>query len=226
NPDQIALCILGGTPVLRNRRCLAEEILVLTLASTGSYAWRMIQGIIPPHSPVSEQLCINGILYYLAFIGTNLNESAVMSFDVRSEKLHLIEEPCTFRGFSKLTNYEGKLALIFFEKKISGIIGLWVLENASNKEWSKKTFVLPNLVASTTDPHFHRFQNFSTTDADNGEIIFTPTYMHSSLPSVVYYDMKKDSMRTFEIQGKKTEQCVRFLADSVSSAQIENLMFL
>ncbi|XP_019089463.1 PREDICTED: putative F-box protein At4g38870 [Camelina sativa] len=222
------LCIVRRMPMLRNRRGLAEEIMVLTLESNGSSAWRMIQGIVPPHSPLSEQLCLNGVLYYQAFTGTKLNECAIMSFDVRSEKIDLIKGPCSkFRSFSKLTTYEGKLAVIFFEKKISGIIGLWVLEDASKEDWSKKTFALPKLVASKTNPiSDHRFCEFRTTDADTGEIIFTPTFLHSSVPSVLYYDLKKNSMRTFEVEGRRTEQYIRCHSDSVSSAQVENLMFL
>ncbi|XP_019087260.1 PREDICTED: putative F-box protein At4g38870 [Camelina sativa] len=221
------LCIVRRMPMLRNRRGLAGEIMVLTLESSGSSAWRMFQGTIPPHSPLSEQLCINGVLYYQAFTGTKLNECAIMSFDVRSEKIDLIKGPCSnFRSFSKLTTYEGKLAVIFFEKKISGIIGLWVLEDASKEDWSKKTFALPKLVASKTNPISDRFYEFRTTDADTGEIIFTPTLLHSSVPSVLYYDLKKDSMRTFEVEGRRTEQYIRCHSDSVSSAQVENLMFL
>lgn len=64
-----------------------------------------------------------------------------MSFDVRSEKLALIKGPCTFPTFSKLTSYEEKLAVIFYKKKISGIIALWVLQDPCKEEWSKKTFV-------------------------------------------------------------------------------------
>lgn len=223
NNDYKVLCITRGMPKLRNRRGLAEEIQVLTLGTRDS--WRMIQDIIPPHSPVTEELCINGVLYYQAFIGTKLNKSAIMSFDVRSEKLDLIKGPCNFRSFSKLTNYEGKLAVIFYEKKVSSIIGLWVLEDASKEEWSKKTFVLPNLAASATNSHILRFHKFRTTDADTGEIIFTPTFVHSSLSSAVYCDLKNNRVRNFVKEGT-TEHYIRCHADSVSSTQVENLMFL
>ncbi|CAH8338668.1 unnamed protein product [Eruca vesicaria subsp. sativa] len=150
NNDYKVLCIIRGMHKLSNRRGLAEEILVLTLrSSTHQDSWRTMMNIqdnyiIPHHSPVSDELCINGVLYYQAFTGTKLNESAIMSFDVRSEKLAIIKGPCTFRTFSKLTSYEGKLAVVFFEKKISGIIALWVLQDPSKEEWSKKTFVLPS----------------------------------------------------------------------------------
>lgn len=66
-----------------------------------------------------------------SFYWIKLNASAIMSFDVRSEKLALIKGPCTFPTFSKLTSYEEKLAVIFYKKKISGIIALWVLRDPS-----------------------------------------------------------------------------------------------
>ncbi|KAL1187940.1 putative F-box protein [Cardamine amara subsp. amara] len=214
------VCITKGKPNLSNRRGLAEEIRVLTLGSTQD-SWRMIEGTLPPHYPESEELCIGGVLYYQAFTGTKLNDSAIMSFDVRSEKLELIKGPCTFRSFSKLTKYEGKLAVIFFEKKIMGIIGLWVLEDASKEQWLKKTFAIPPF------RQFFRLQMFRGTDPDTGEIIFTPNYVHASasLSSVVYFDLKKKSVREFEIEGA-TEQYVCCYPDSVSSNQVDNLMFL
>ncbi|VYS65342.1 unnamed protein product [Arabidopsis thaliana] len=218
------VCITRGMPMLRNRRGLAEEIQVLTLGTRDS-SWRMIHDIIPPHSPVSEELCINGVLYYRAFIGTKLNESAIMSFDVRSEKFDLIKVPCNFRSFSKLAKYEGKLAVIFYEKKTSGIIGLWILEDASNGEWSKKTFALPNLAASSTNSRILKLQKFRTTDADTCEIIFTPSYAHSSLSSAIYCDLKENKVRKFVKEGW-TENYLPCNADSVSSTQVENLMFL
>ncbi|KAG5390285.1 hypothetical protein IGI04_031826 [Brassica rapa subsp. trilocularis] len=73
NNDYKVLCIIRGMPKLSNRRGLAEEILVLTLgSSTHQDSWKMMNiqdNIIPHHSPLSEELCINGVLYYQAFTG-------------------------------------------------------------------------------------------------------------------------------------------------------------
>ncbi|CAA7020659.1 unnamed protein product [Microthlaspi erraticum] len=200
--DYKVLCIVRSeTDKKRSRRGLAEEIWVLTLGTRNSWRRMIEQDVIPPHSPVREQLCINGVLYYRAFTGAKLNDSAIMSFDVRSEKLDLIKGPCTFPEFSKLTSYEGKLA-------VRG--------------------------------HLRNFQRFSATDADTGEIIFTQTWQHASLPSAVYYDLKNNSVRNFEIQGTKKENMslhadsasysqvdnMPFHEDSVSSSLVDNLMFL
>lgn len=73
NNDYKVLCIIRGMPKLSNRRGLAAEILVLTLgSSTHQDSWKMMNiqdNIIPHHSPLSEELCINGVLYYQAFTG-------------------------------------------------------------------------------------------------------------------------------------------------------------
>ncbi|KAL1210075.1 putative F-box protein [Cardamine amara subsp. amara] len=217
--DYKVLCITKKMRNLTNKRGLAEEIRVLTLGSTQD-SWRMIQDIIPPHSPESEELCINGVLYYQAFTGTTLNDSAIMSFDVRSEKLQLIKGPCNFPSFSKLTNYEGKIAVIFFIKKVAGIIGLWVLKDPSKEHWLKKAFVLPDF-----NMQFRMRQILRTTNPDTGEIIFTPNSVHTSLPGAVYFDLRKNTVRKFEIQGT-TEQYVPCDPDLVSSSLVDNLMFL
>ncbi|CAA7031229.1 unnamed protein product [Microthlaspi erraticum] len=95
-----------------NTRALAKEMWVLTLGSEISWK-RFNQEYIPRHSPISQDLCINGVLYYRAVTGSKLKNSAIMSFDVRSERLNLIKaeklditiRPRKFRNFSKLTCY-------------------------------------------------------------------------------------------------------------------------
>ncbi|KAH0893854.1 hypothetical protein HID58_056283, partial [Brassica napus] len=184
NNDYKVLCIIRGMPKLSNRRGLAAEILVLTLgSSTHQDSWKMMNiqdNIIPHHSPLSEELCINGVFFYWI----KLNASAIMSFDVRSEKLALIKGPCTFPTFSKLTSYEEKLAVIFYKKKISGIIALSFCE-----------------------------------------IIDTPIHEHASQTSFVYFDLKNDSVRNFNIEGI-TDEYMFCQSNFVSAGQVENLMFL
>lgn len=166
NDYKVSVCsIKRAIPKPRNKCGLVKEIHILTLGAGSS--WRVIQGNIPHHSPISQGLCINGVLYYRAFTGKKLNNHAIMSFDVRSEKLDLIIGPCMFRKISELTSYEGKLAVIFFERKSIGVIALWVLETTAKEEWSKKTFVLPNINVS---------KRFLTTDDNTGEIIIALTY--------------------------------------------------
>ncbi|CAH8369326.1 unnamed protein product [Eruca vesicaria subsp. sativa] len=99
---------------------------------------------------------------------------------------------------------------------ISGIIALWVLQDPLKEEWSEKTFVLP------AGKHFDKFR---TTDTDTGEIVYTPIYEHASQSGAVYFDLKNDSVRNFNIEGI-TEEYMLCPSDSVSAGQVENVMFL
>ncbi|ESQ33511.1 hypothetical protein EUTSA_v10009644mg [Eutrema salsugineum] len=201
--DYKVLCVMIETPESGNTRGLAMEIWVLTLGSENS--WKMIQDNIPPHSPISQNVCINGVLYYQALTGEELENSAIMRFDVRSEKIDLIKavklddlvnEPSNFRNFSKLISYEGKPAFIVFEKYYAYNIALCVLEDAAKEEWSMKTFVLPTLIHRSVD----RFQRFRSTDTK--------------------------TVRRVHIQDIPDEFYDAGDVYLVSSDQVENLMFL
>ncbi|CAL9228593.1 unnamed protein product [Arabidopsis halleri] len=224
------LCVTSGKPEMGNKIGLAEELGVLTMGN--EHSWRMMVEDIPPHSPTCDEMCINGILYYGAFIGTNLTEPAIMSFDVRSEKFLLIKGPDNagdnFLTSSKLTSYEGKLAVLFFEDRVIGTVALWVLEDALNEEWSYMSFDLPSLVGWTTDLEL---QLFSATNA--GEVVLAPLFVHASTYRVVYYDPKNDSFRKIEIEGIIDHEAPHEGVDwwycraiSVFPGQVENLMFL
>ncbi|CAA7026556.1 unnamed protein product [Microthlaspi erraticum] len=218
------LCVTKSAS-LGNTRGLASEIWVLTLGSGNSWK-RIYQDNIPRHSPISQDLCINGVLYYRAFTGKELKNSAIVSFDVRSEKLHLIKAKklditkgpqMIYRNYSKLTCYEGKLAVVFFERDVISNMCLWVLKDAAKKKWSRKVFVLPTL---SRHAYLDSSQRFHSTDTNTGEIIFSGSFKSDG---VSYYDVKGNRVRRVDIAGKKCK-CVCY--ESLSSGQVENLMFL
>ncbi|CAE5992690.1 unnamed protein product [Arabidopsis arenosa] len=109
--DYKVLCMTKGMNI-GWRRGLAEDLRVLTLGNGSS--WRMIEDF-PPHAPESLDLCIDGVIYYEAYLETYPafldKDKAVMSFDVRSEKFHLIKTPETAL-FTKLRgNMNGEFVL-------------------------------------------------------------------------------------------------------------------
>lgn len=58
---------------------------VLTLETEKLMSWRMIEcGIL--HYPTTQSICINGVLYYKPY----RNKSAIICFDVRSEKYSFV----------------------------------------------------------------------------------------------------------------------------------------
>jgi len=85
-------------------------------------------------------------LYYEAFIDIAITQ-AVMSFDVRSEKIDLIKGPelPDYNMFmsQKFTSYEGKLAILLTGNGDCSFY-MWILEDAAKHEWSKKAYVVPD----------------------------------------------------------------------------------
>lgn len=222
--DYKVLCMTKGNPVGR-RRGLAQELRILTLGNENS--WRMIQDF-PPHSPDSPDICIDGVLYYGAFLDIDPSflgkYQAVMSFDVRSEKFHLIRIPET-AIFTKLTSYKGKLAVIYSRPRLYTVrIESWVLVDAKKHEWSKKVF---DVDLPQTELFF---KAFCLTDA--GDFVLAQDTLCAALFYVVYYDPKKNSVRRVYIEGitelklplwdKDSDRCTI----SIFPGQVENLLFL
>lgn len=151
--------------------------------------------------------CINGVIDYEAFICSILNH-AVMSFDLRSEKLSLIKFPMDgFRCY--LVSYEGRLASV---KSIDSGIKLWILEDAKNHKWIYKHFPSHPLL-------YQKWRLKGVTDAGEFIYISKPDYTYRfssgnrSAPlmstekslyesfSVAYFDPKKNSIREVKFGG-------------------------
>ncbi|ESQ46286.1 hypothetical protein EUTSA_v10000190mg [Eutrema salsugineum] len=227
--DYKMLCMSRAMHVRRGRG-LAQKIQVLTLGNGNS--WRMIENC-PPHSPESPHICIDGVLYYGAYFDTSTRllrkDHAVMRFDVRSENFDLIKiPPERATKFTKMTRYNGKLALMFSIGfcDYSGLIELWVLVDAAKHEWSSKIFALPRLAGLKT-----MFQVFCAIDDDAGEFVLAPENLRAPPFYVLYYDPKKNSLRKVNIEGI-TENKLQSWANasdrrtiSIFPGQVENLMF-
>ncbi|CAA7030296.1 unnamed protein product [Microthlaspi erraticum] len=104
---------------------------VFTLGERES--WRVMDCSIP-HRPWSNSngLCIDGVLYYLAFTGKGMFQRSLMRFDVRSEKLELLTDlPADLiapYGFT-LIKYEGKVAIATkFVAYPLHTFNVWVME--------------------------------------------------------------------------------------------------
>ncbi|KAG7637004.1 F-box protein [Arabidopsis thaliana] len=222
--DYKVLCMMKGMHVYQ-RRYLAKELQVFTLRKGNS--WRMVEDF-PPHCLCHEDtpdLCINGVLYYVAMLDTASNH-AVMSFDVRSEKFDLIKGGPDGDLNPKLTRYEGKPALLFPGSDYR--INLWVIEDAAKHEWSKMSYD----VSSTSlirNPYFHHCV-FCTNDA--GEIVLAPDFVRTKTFVVLYYHPKKNTMRSVVIKGIRDrkiplwDEASYHRIISVFSGQVDNLMFL
>ncbi|CAL9243270.1 unnamed protein product [Arabidopsis halleri] len=120
---------------------------------TGKVVWRTIQCLVD-HYPVSEGICINGVLYYMARHHDQFSGVKIASFNVRYETLTFLNADhgitlCSLLG--KLINYKGKLGVLrcywdnqIYKKPWAVVkLCLWVLEDAEKEEWLKREYTLP-----------------------------------------------------------------------------------
>ncbi|KFK25798.1 hypothetical protein AALP_AA8G162500 [Arabis alpina] len=163
---------------------------VLTLGS--SSIWRNIE-FSYPHDHISNGLCINGVLYYFAYMGENeMDQLCLMTFEVKSENLraHTITMPPGVNlGWVNLVHYMGKVAIPMPTRDCK--FNLWVLEDS--KKWSKIC-----LSICPWDSMRRRTRVISV--AHTGEIIMALYNKNEGCLHVVYYDHKKDTQRKVEIQ--------------------------
>ncbi|CAA7046247.1 unnamed protein product [Microthlaspi erraticum] len=128
--------------------CAPYHHKILTLG-TGEMEWRRIEVPLIIHEIVSDGICINGVLYYLADMYESLPDShsseemtyfMIVCFDVRSEKFKVIYR----KGYCQLINYLGKLGLVYHDDYTNDAIAfrVWVLEDLEKQEWSKYEYTL------------------------------------------------------------------------------------
>ncbi|XP_018465159.2 F-box protein DOR [Raphanus sativus] len=185
---------------------VSDEHQVLTLG-TPNLSWRNIKSCCIsycyPHY-YNDGICINGGLYYVAAVSKGPSISAIVCFDVKSEKLRIVNkaEGMELRSDSTLVNNKGKLG-VFEGGWVGGVFTgettsfeLWVLVDAEKHEWSKHLYVLPPLwknVVAKSDLYF-----VGVTGKD--EIVFSKLYISDSF-YVYYYNIEDNTVTRVEIQG-------------------------
>ncbi|XP_010495380.1 PREDICTED: putative F-box protein At1g47800 [Camelina sativa] len=134
--NSIAVC----NPTTRQIVKLPDEHFVFTVSSPQK-EWRKIeipQGV--TYDMVYGGICIDGAIYY------GVGDSGIVRFDVRSEKLVLIQAPekshITTTNSSTLLNYNGKLGRVDYSYDDEMV--LWILEDDEKQEWSETRRALPS----------------------------------------------------------------------------------
>ncbi|EFH67187.1 hypothetical protein ARALYDRAFT_336233 [Arabidopsis lyrata subsp. lyrata] len=118
---------LGFDPIDKQFKVLVfnhtvDDKLVYHIVTLGTENLRWREIICPlTYGYCWEHICINGVLYYLAF-DPNKEHDMIGCFDVRSEKVKSLNlNPDCFRNWStKLINYKGKLGVINLEDDCDG----------------------------------------------------------------------------------------------------------
>lgn len=177
----------------QQKQQVCEEHQVLTL-STGKMSWRMIECCIP-HNPREDQtgICINGGLYYQAFVG---GFSKIICFDVRSEKINLIKKDKGMElwshDFYTLVNYKGKLGALTVV--LDNRLELWVLVDAGKQEWLKLIFVMPILwKTEVAKDHLYSIGVTGTNELVlSSSCISSPFY-------IFYYNFDRETIRRVEM---------------------------
>ncbi|KAL9309851.1 putative F-box associated interaction domain-containing protein [Arabidopsis thaliana] len=165
-------------------------------------SWKKVPSDFCPFIPVRRGQCINGVIYYLAWI--DMYNSVLVSFDIRSEELTMSQIPRRDDGDGSRKNvslieYGGKVTLLDSNHlREKGMLVLRVLEDAGiNKEWSKKTMVLHpyQLHLVQVDIIF----NVNGT-SQSGKLVLIPQVLVSPF-HILCYDLQRNDMRKIEIKG-------------------------
>ncbi|XP_010459165.1 PREDICTED: putative F-box protein At5g62660 [Camelina sativa] len=174
---------------------ITSEHWVLVLEAGGG-SWTRVQFDLP-HFPNGLGVCIDGVIYYLAFISRS--REILLSFDVRCEKLNMIQVPhvlTKYGEFAGLIQY-GRKPAIFNVTNLArkGYADLWLLEDAGN--WSTKSLVLPPCQTHLVDNDIPLTVRGTT---QNGEVILVPNGL-DSLSYILFYDLQKNDLRKIKLKG-------------------------
>ncbi|KAG2304869.1 hypothetical protein Bca52824_033520 [Brassica carinata] len=206
---EYATFFLGYDPIDAKHKVLyirfdetIDEGCVLTLGSAQE-SWRRIKTkhkhCVTSYS--THHVCINGVVYYKAYTDQTESVCIIMSFDVRSQELHVIKLPWNkIGGTGILASYEGRLACV----KVNAGHGtaLWTLMDAEKNEWSRRYFPVP--VPYIDDQSLKiRFSFIGITDA--GEFVYVPYTIYNSF-YVLYYDTKINKFHRVEFKGIASDE--------------------
>ncbi|EFH48863.1 hypothetical protein ARALYDRAFT_489981 [Arabidopsis lyrata subsp. lyrata] len=157
--------------------------------------WRMID-YRTPHGPVLNSVCIDGVIYYVAFTGTDLSQLSLMRFDLGSEKLDLFTSlsadfPAAFLHGFNLMSYKGKVALA--TKTSFNEFEVWILDQqVETHGWLKKSFSIKGkkLLYSGL---------FITGTTHTGEFVLALRFYSNNF-YVIYYNPDTKSFRKTKVQ--------------------------
>ncbi|CAA7048075.1 unnamed protein product [Microthlaspi erraticum] len=169
---------------------------VLTLGSAQESSWRTVK---TNHKHRAYHYtygrCIDGVIYYLAGIDGS-PYSALMSFDVRSEKFHMIKIPSNI-DTDVLINYKGRIACVDRSKDTR----LWILEDAEKHKWSSQDFLVPLRHRDESLNAIFKLKGFTHA----GEFIFEEASFFAKSSYILSCDPVRNSFRRFEFKGVRVE---------------------
>ncbi|KAJ4892913.1 F-box protein DOR [Raphanus sativus] len=180
-------------------RTMDHQVLTLGGGTEKATTWRMTECIPCVSSKLRENICINGVLYYIEADPDWSGDHMIICFDVRSEKYSFVKPPKR-ELHHKLLDCNGKLALVPMGKSYSfnsETVKMWVLEDPERHEWSKRVYIFTPMWKNVVD----RLRSFEIVGVTGpNEFLMSSTY--SSEPFQVYYcNFDKETVTRVVIQG-------------------------
>ncbi|CAN6871457.1 unnamed protein product [Brassica oleracea] len=197
----------------RTKDNIEQEHFVFTLGCQ-QQEWRKIEFIDvgDPYTDVKGGICISGGIYYV------IGHKKIARFDVRSEKVELINAPqedmlneedikkvIVYHSSDDITtinahcwtlvNHQGKLGGTDYKEFY--LMRLWIHEE-EDESWNIMTCDVP-----TEWGDLFRDKGLSSTgDIHTGEVMLVSDTLESSKPfTVYYYDMIRESFRSATVEG-------------------------
>ncbi|XP_010445843.1 PREDICTED: F-box protein At3g47030-like [Camelina sativa] len=180
--------------------CVSDDYVYrVSTLGTGVGTWKKVECSIP-HQPLHTEICIDGVLYYLAERLGNGTPSRYMlvCFDVKLERFKFLVVDLLILS-SALINYQGKLGILLPNQgsinKRTESFELRVLENSDEVKWSKTVYVLPSywndLVA---------YNNLRFVGMTSAGVIVLSTYQLLKPFYLFYYNTVKNTVVRVEIE--------------------------
>lgn len=163
-------------------------------------------------------ITIDGAIYY------GVENEVIVRFDVRTEKIELIQEPeeshITITYYSTLLNYNRELGGV--DSHFSEEMRLWILEDGEKREWSNMTCALPSVGDDLLGDYVR-----SNGVIYAGEIVVIYPRFQLCKPfklSVCYYDFRRKDRTKMVIPGIVDDELRRLLG--IGKQTLEILSFL
>ncbi|KAG7564746.1 F-box associated interaction domain [Arabidopsis suecica] len=209
--------------------CLSDDFVfqVSTLGTSGEeMTWRMVECPVP-HYPLSAEICIDGVLYYLAKVRGNISTLPfmVVCFDYRLERFKFLDL-VLITVSSALINYNGKLGVLsassYRVDYNTEAIELRVLEDADEVKWSKTVYKFPYYWKDLAENTYLYIVGMTTT----GEIVLSTCYVHNPF-YIFYYNTVKNSVVRVRIDfGIKPLRALKCSKISTFVNHVENVKLM
>ncbi|CAN8245090.1 unnamed protein product [Cochlearia groenlandica] len=175
---------------------IRSERWVLVLEAGSSWKRIAKDDLYPHHIPRWPLRNMNGVLYYSALI--DIYTLVLVSFDIRSENFDMVQVPCKPGNLVGRIiipiEYNGKIAIVEFFRL--GIVELLIVEDWSNREWSRK-----NLVMQPSQSHLFIGYKWKVKSSTlKNKVMFLPQSFISPF-YFISYDLQTNDLTKVEIKG-------------------------